>query len=113
GTRELSQRGPFTPDHILHTKAIPLWLQLPKSKSPEDIERSVREQVADYRQRYRDYFMRYKTPGVTMLDPNPRVILIPGLGMFTTGNDPRACRITRGPDGHTTGVCAALLASGV
>src|SRR5438552_4086583 len=107
GTRELSQRGPFTPDHILHTKAIPLWLQLPKSKSPEDIERSVREQVADYRQRYRDYFMRYKTPGVTMLDPNPRVILIPGLGMFTTGKDPRACRITRDLYDHTIGVLTA------
>ena len=112
GTRELSQRGPFTPDHILHTKAIPLWLQLPKSKSPEDIERSVREQVADYRQRYRDYFMRYKTPGVTMLDPNPRVILIPGLGMFTTGKDPRACRITRDLYDHTIGVLTAASALG-
>ena len=112
GTRELSQRGPFTPDHILHTKAMPLWLQLPNSKSPEDIERSVREQVADYRQRYRDYFMRYKTPGVTMLDPNPRVILIPGLGMFTTGKDPRSCRITRDLYDHTIGVLMAASALG-
>ena len=41
---------------------------------------------------YIRYFKRYKSPGVTMLDPYPRVILVPGVGLFTTGKDRRAGR---------------------
>jgi NAD(P)-dependent dehydrogenase (short-subunit alcohol dehydrogenase family) len=51
-----------------------------------------------------DYFDRHKTSGVTMLDPNPRVILVPGLGMFTTGKDRRAARIVRDLYRHTMDV---------
>src|SRR3970040_2054448 len=39
-----------------------------------------------------------------MCDPNPRVVLIPGLGMFTTGKDRRANRIVRDIYLHTIGV---------
>lgn len=92
--RQLSQIGPFTPDHILHTKAKPLFLELPDTKSPEAIVQAVRKGVERYRQEYVRYFERYKTSGVTMLDPYPRVVLVPGIGLFTSGKDRRACRIT-------------------
>src|SRR5207244_3369637 len=36
--RLLSQVGPFTPDHLLHTKAKPLFLELPDKRSPEAIQ---------------------------------------------------------------------------
>ncbi len=107
GARELSQVGPFTPDHILHTKAIPLWLRLPQTESIEATGSAIREQVEGYRKKYRDYFERYKSPGVVMLDPNPRVILIPGLGMFTAGKDPWACRIVHDLYDHTIDVLRA------
>ncbi len=50
---------------------------------------------------YIRYFKRYKSPGVTMLDPYPRVILVPGVGLFTTGKDRRAARIARDFYCHT------------
>jgi rhamnulose-1-phosphate aldolase/alcohol dehydrogenase len=97
---KLSQIGPFTPDHLLHTKPWPLFLAL-KNPEPEFIQKSLPGAVERYRKRYRTYFERYRTPGVTLLDPNPRVILIPGLGMFTTGKDRRACRMTHDLYRHT------------
>lgn len=99
--RALSQLGPFTPDHILHTKPRPLFLELPNDKNLAELSRAIRCGVEGYRQDYVRYFEQYRTPGVTMLDPNPRVILIPGLGLFVSGKDRRACRITHDLYTHT------------
>ena len=104
---QLSQIGPFTPDHLMHTKPWPFYL---KPGDPSRITAALPKALERYRKHYTAYFNRYKTPGVTMLDPNPRVILIPGLGMFTTGKDRRACRITRDLYLHTIGVIQASAA---
>ncbi|MFQ5580074.1 MAG: bifunctional rhamnulose-1-phosphate aldolase/short-chain dehydrogenase [Nitrospiria bacterium] len=105
--RRLTQIGPFTPDHLLHTKPWPLFV---KTKNPGDIKRLISEigkACEGYRERSVKYFNRYKTEGVTMLDPNPRIILIPGIGMFTTGKDQRAAGITRDLYLHTMSVIEA------
>ncbi len=99
--RTLSQVGPFTPDHLLHTKAKPLFLRLPPSCDQESIEREVGRAVHRYCRDYVRYFERYRLPGVTMLDPYPRVILVPDVGMFTTGKDRRAARIAHDLYSHT------------
>lgn len=91
----LSQIGPFTPDHILHTKPKPMFLQFPSSHSQQEMAEAVYQAVERYRQEYIRYFERYKSPGVTMMDPYPRVILVPGVGLFASGKDRRACRITQ------------------
>jgi rhamnulose-1-phosphate aldolase/alcohol dehydrogenase len=102
----LSRIGPFTPDHLMHTKPWPLFIDIDGSDrtDPEKIIAAIPKGVEKYRKRYLEYFTKHKTPGVTMLDPNPRVILIPGVGMFTTGKDRRAGRITRDIYHHTLGV---------
>ncbi len=105
--KALSQVGPFTPDHILHTKALPLFLELPKTGEPEAIDQAVRKGVEQYRQAYARYFERYHAPGVPMRDPNPRVILVPGVGLIATGKDRRACRIVRDLYVHTMKVIKA------
>jgi len=104
--KSLSQIGPFTPDHLMHTKPWPLFLEMKGSSrpDPETITEALPKSLARYREQYVRYFERHKTPGVTMLDPNPRVVLIPGVGMFTTGKDRRASRITRDIYRHTLGV---------
>lgn len=104
--RALSQVGPFTPDHILHTKAKPLYLEVPPLEVPpssnvQALRHAVAKQVDAYRRDYLRYFHRYKPPGVTMLDPFPRIILVPGIGMFTTGKDRRAARIAQDLYRHT------------
>ncbi len=100
----LSQVGPFTPDHMLHTKPKPLLLELPETQSPETIAGVVYEAVERYRTGYITYFEQYKPPGVTMLDPYPRVILVPGLGLFTSGKDHRGARMAHDLYCHTMGV---------
>lgn len=105
--RRLTQIGPFTPDHLLHTKPWPLFV---KTKNPRDkagLISEIRKACEAYRERSVKYFNRYKTEGVTMLDPNPRVILIPGIGMFTTGKDRRSAGITRDLYLHTMAVIEA------
>ncbi len=101
--KSLSQIGPFTPDHLMHTKPCPLFLEMngPGHSDSGKIKAVLPKALEQYRKRYADYFNRYKTPGVTMLDPNPRVVLIPGVGMFTTGKDRRASRIVRDIYRHT------------
>lgn len=104
---QISQVGPFTPDHILHTKPKPLFLELPDTGSSDTIVQTVNKGVERYRQEYVRYFERYKTPGVTMLDPYPRVVLVPGMGLFTSGKDRRACQIAHDLYMHTIRVIQA------
>ncbi|MCZ6781528.1 MAG: SDR family oxidoreductase [Nitrospirae bacterium] len=89
------------PGPSVHTKARPLILKLPQTQTPTRIAHVVSEEVEGYRQNYIRYFRRYESPGVTMLDPYPRVIVVPGVGLFTTGKERRAARITRDLYCHT------------
>jgi rhamnose utilization protein RhaD (predicted bifunctional aldolase and dehydrogenase)/NAD(P)-dependent dehydrogenase (short-subunit alcohol dehydrogenase family) len=84
-------RGPATPDHVLHTKRIPL----------------VGEDIAGYAEQYRQYFEanagRARTP-LTMLDPAPRVILDPAFGLLTAGRRAKDSRIVSDIYRHTIDV---------
>ena len=105
--QELSQAGPFTPDHILHTKATPLVLEIPIQGTTDTLVREVEKGVAQYREAYTRYFEHFTRKGAVMRDPYPRVILIPGLGMFTCGKNRRACRIVHDIYLHTIEVILA------
>lgn len=102
--KEIAEVGPFTPDHILHTKAKPLFIEWPHAISLDGINAVVEKAVESYRVNYLQVFEQYKTPGIRMLDPYPRVILIPGIGMFISGKDRRACRIAHELYLHTMSV---------
>lgn len=104
--RILSQVGPFTPDHMLHTKPKPLFLNLPDYQNPQALDHKVRKAVEDYTKAYDKYFNRHHPDGVVKLDPYPRIILIPGIGMFTSGKDRRAARISHDLYLHTMQVIA-------
>jgi rhamnulose-1-phosphate aldolase/alcohol dehydrogenase len=83
-----SQAGVVTPDHTIRTKNYPLLVPPPDAAHLEDFRRQARDAVAAFAAAYRDYFTRNnqgRTPPKRMLDPMPRVILVPGLGMFGLG----------------------------
>lgn len=87
---EISARGTATPDHVIRTKPFPLILQ--QDATPTDIA----EALAGYSERYRAYFNRnaaLSDEPKTMLDPMPRVVLVPGLGAFGIGNSAAAATI--------------------
>ena len=101
---ELSGIGPATPDHLLQTKRKPLWVDV---SDPEDVPallQSLRQGVEQYAEEYTEWYRQHSTGGEPMLDPSPRVALVPGVGMWTTGRDSRAALVTGDIYHHTIGV---------
>ena len=93
----LAPLGTSCPDHFLRTKISPLVLDL---KPDEDLSEltSIREKLdpafESYRQMYADYYASCKRPNSPDLrDPNPVVILWPGVGMFTFAKDKQTARV--------------------
>lgn len=83
-----SQVGVVTPDHSIRTKAIPLILPAPEVGKLDDFTRSAEKAIKDFGNSYRTFFERnnHRLGGIKkMLDPVPRVILVPGVGMFAIG----------------------------
>src|SRR3954469_14864571 len=90
------QAGVVTPDHNIRIKNRPLVVAVPGNGELADFAASVRAAVASYADRYRDYFARNnaRVGGIkTMLDPNPRVVLVPGVGLFGLGRSKKDARI--------------------
>jgi len=84
----MSQKGAMTPDFIIRTKNKPLVLPPPDAADLPGFKSAVQASVQRYRQEYVDYFnVQQHASGmqVTMLDPLPRVVLVPGLGLFGLG----------------------------
>lgn len=83
----LASIGPATPDHMLRTKRLPLIVRV-RGRSPASMSaKAVTGQLKRYAEAHARYFQRHHQPGQTLRDPSPRVILIPGVGMLTTGKD--------------------------
>ncbi|MBX7078102.1 MAG: bifunctional aldolase/short-chain dehydrogenase [Nannocystaceae bacterium] len=103
----LAQRacGPATPDHVLRTKPWPLVLPLPDA--PQDHAAAIDAALARYREDYRAYFERQcaaKQVTRRALDPDPRIVLVPGLGLVAAGSDARAAAIAADVYEHTIDV---------
>ena len=82
-----SQQGAATPDHMLRTKRIPLFLDW-KGKDPRSVSpQFIVKQIEKYAENHKRYYKKFHKPGQPMLDPYPRVILIPKVGMFTAGKN--------------------------
>ncbi len=105
--RELSGRGPATPDHVIRTKQRPLVLDLEPTLEGPALREAVVAAVDDFRRDYVAYFER-QTRGRGLeriaLDPDPRVVLIPGVGLVGVGPDDRAARIAADLYEHTIAV---------
>ncbi len=91
-----SQQGVITPDHTIRTKDWPLIVAAPADGKAEEFSRAVREATEKFIAHYRAYFERNNARcGGTkkMLDPLPRVALVPGLGLFGLGRSKKDARI--------------------
>ncbi len=92
----LANLGTSCPDHFLRTKIKPLFVDWnPHSETIDDLKASISTGLAQYREDYKAYYERCKRPGVpAMRDPNPTVVLIPGLGMIAWGKNKSESRVT-------------------
>ncbi len=93
----LAPLGTSCPDHFLRTKISPLVLNLTAAEDLSDVKK-VKEKIAPlfeaYRKMYADYYNGCKhANSPAMRDPNPVVILYPGVGMFTFAKDKQTARV--------------------
>ena len=90
------QAGVVTPDHNIRIKNCPLVVAAPEAGDLAGFTQQVRDAVAAFDERYRDYFARNnaRVGGIkTMLDPSPRVVLVPGVGLFGLGRSKKDARV--------------------
>ena len=107
-----SQVGPATPDHTIYTKRLPCFVALDDARDPEATWRAVERSVEVFGRDYTAYVDAHRGPGVELLDPRPRVVLVPGLGMVTAGRDARTAGIVDDIYHHTIDVIGKASAFG-
>ncbi|KAB2654567.1 MAG: bifunctional rhamnulose-1-phosphate aldolase/short-chain dehydrogenase [Verrucomicrobia bacterium] len=102
----LAELGTSCPDHFLRTKIKPLYMRLaPTTVTTFDdawvdtfvgaLKKDLIQSLEQYRKDYADYYNRCKrSNSPAMRDPNPTVILIPGVGMVAWGKDKSESRVT-------------------
>ncbi|MBF0270086.1 MAG: bifunctional aldolase/short-chain dehydrogenase [Alphaproteobacteria bacterium] len=92
----ISSVGTVTPDHVIRIKGWPLVVPAPETGKLNDFAAGVDQALARYVASYRAYFEKHNAkaqPKKKMLDPMPRVILVPGLGLFGLGASRKDAKI--------------------
>jgi rhamnulose-1-phosphate aldolase/alcohol dehydrogenase len=92
---ELAGKGTTCPDHFLRTKIRPLFLPFaPERETVADLLPRLDALVARYRDEYVAYYERCKRPdSPPMRDPNPVLVLIPGVGLLAFQKDKATARV--------------------
>jgi rhamnulose-1-phosphate aldolase/alcohol dehydrogenase len=111
-TATVSQVGPATPDHTIYTKRLPCFVPLDQPGDPAATWTTVQRALETFTREYTAYVDAHRGPGVELLDPRPRVVLVPGLGMFTAGRDARTAGIVDDIYHHTIDVIGNASAFG-
>ena len=92
----LAALGTSCPDHFLRTKIQPLYVDWdPASKDVERLRSLLELGLGTYRGHYERYYRECRhddSPAIR--DPNPTVVLIPGLGLVAWGKDKSESRVT-------------------
>lgn len=98
GAKSQALTPPVTSDHLIRTKAFPLWIDGIEDSDTEAVRRRIGQEVEGYRNDYRSYVLQHAptlNADVPSLDPSPRVVLIPGIGAACTGPNLREAKICR------------------
>ena len=88
--------GVITPDHTIRTKNWPMIAPAPDAERLAGFRDRARKAATDFAERYRSYFERNNERvgnTRTMLDPAPRVMMVPGLGLFGLGRTRKDARV--------------------
>lgn len=91
---KLSQIGAACPDHLVHTKRVPLFIDWnPEKEEVSLLIEKLQVGLESYKKKYSDYYERNIDIDVPMHDPFPRVILIPGIGVIGTGKNKKMANV--------------------
>jgi rhamnulose-1-phosphate aldolase/alcohol dehydrogenase len=93
---ELVGVGAACPDHLVHTKRVPLWVPFdPQREDAAVLAARVGELADRFREDYRAYVDRHLAGATEPADPDPRVVLIQHVGLVGVGASPREARLSR------------------
>lgn len=112
---DIANRGTATPDHVIRTKRVPLFVELSPKMEAKAAASRIEERLGTYRQDYDAYVAREsqaKNRRVQQLDPDPRIVLIPGVGLIAAGTTRKAAEIAADIYEHTVNVIQAAEAIG-
>jgi rhamnulose-1-phosphate aldolase/alcohol dehydrogenase len=112
---DLVSRGCATPDHVLRTKPAALLLANPTYTDGARLSAQIETAIAEYARKYDAYFeemCRLKGVKKTKLDPWPRVVLLPRLGVCAIGAAARDADIALDIYEHTIDVMSNAAAVG-
>lgn len=92
----LAALGTSCPDHFLRTKIRPLVLEgLSNQSDPSGLSDTLDQSLAAFREGYEAYYARCRrddSPAIR--NPNPSVVLVPGVGMISFGKNPQEAKVT-------------------
>src|SRR5271166_3859871 len=93
--QKLAYLGTSCPDHFIRTKIRPMHVAWDPASGTDKLKKSIDVRLAVYRAEYAEYYQKHAEPtSPAMRDPNPTVVLIPGIGMFSFGKSKPEARIT-------------------
>ena len=89
-----SQKGPVTPDHVIRIKPKPLILNI-SNVQEEKLDNLIKKEIQKFKKNYHKYFLKNKkyVTNPLELDLNPRLILVPNLGMIGIGRTKKEANI--------------------
>jgi rhamnulose-1-phosphate aldolase/alcohol dehydrogenase len=92
----LAELGTSCPDHFLRTKIKPLYVDWnPQAEDTAALKKKLAAGLEAYRADYAAYYAKCKhANSPAMRDPNPTVVLIPGVGLIAWGKDKSESRVT-------------------
>ena len=92
----LAELGTSCPDHFLRTKIKPLYVDWnPQAEDTAALKQKLAAGLEAYRKDYAAYYNTCKhANSPAMRDPNPTVVLIPGVGLIAWGKDKSESRVT-------------------
>ncbi len=92
----LVEVGAACPDHLVHTKRVPLWIPFdPSSESLETLQERIVERAGAWREEYVAYVERHGDETTVLSDPDARVVLIQNVGLVAVGRTLAAAGISR------------------
>ncbi len=99
-SKKLSEVGAACPDHLVRTKIKPLWVDFdPQTEGAEDLRARIGEGVEAYRGAYEEYYARNAAispeDAAPMFDPNPRVVIIQGIGLIGAAHNYKEASLSR------------------
>jgi len=88
--------GAPCPDHLVHTKRLPLWVPFdPERDDAGSLRARITERAEAFRDAYRAYVAAHGDETTVPADPDPRVILIQHVGLVTAGSTTTASAVSR------------------